>query len=440
MITRFAPSPTGNLHIGNIRTALVCWLYARQQGGKFLLRIDDTDINRSDDKYIQKIKDDLSWLFIDWDMSFRQSSRFARYDEIFHYLLDKGIIYPCYETPEELELQRMVKLKAGLPPIYDSSVVKITEEERGSRKPYFRLLIDKATIISWQDEVRGKVTFNTKNISDPIVKRTDGRYTYMLPSVVDDIDYQVTHVIRGEDHISNTAIQIYMINNLNAKIPNFGHLSLLHFGDRKVSKRIGGFAIEYFRDNGIEPMTINSYIAKIGTSCMVEAQTDMLSLINNFDIRNFSHSSSKFVIEDLINLNAKVLHKMPFYQIKDRLNELGVNSAEFWYSICNNVEKLIDVKNWVNICSKNVIPIIDPVNKDFIDLARSLLPNEELNEDTWGIWIQKIKESTHLRARDLFMPLRLALTGLSKGPELAKLLPLIGRKEIMRRLNTDNVK
>ncbi|QXK92203.1 glutamate--tRNA ligase [Neoehrlichia mikurensis] len=439
MITRFAPSPTGHLHIGNIRTALVCWLYARQQGGKFLLRIDDTDVNRSNDQYIQKIKNDLSWLFIDWDMCFNQSSRFVRYDEVFHYLLDKGIIYPCYETQEELELQRVVKRKAGLPPIYDRNMLEITDKEKNTRNPYFRLEINKDMIISWQDKVRGQVTFNAKNISDPVIRRTDGQYTYMLPSVIDDMDYQVTHVIRGEDHISNTATQIYIMKNLNAKIPDFAHLSLLHFGDKKVSKRVGGFAIEYFRENSIEPMTINSYIAKIGTSCAIEVQTDMSALIDTFDIQSFSNSSSKFVLEDLIKLNAKVLHKMPFYQIKDRLNVLGVNSEEFWYSICNNIERLTDVKSWVNICSQNVIPIIDPVNKRFISLAKDLLPSGEFNEDTWGIWIQRIKENTHFKARDIFMPLRLALTGLSKGPELAKLLPLIGREEIMRRLNTDNL-
>ncbi|MGN7618728.1 MAG: glutamate--tRNA ligase [Ehrlichia sp.] len=438
MITRFAPSPTGYLHVGNIRTALICWLYARKQNGKFLLRFDDTDIYRSKDEYVKEIENDLKWLYIDWDSSFNQSSRFARYEEIFNYLLVEGLIYPCYESKEELEFKRKIQLKAGLPPIYDRSSLKLSQTEKGKyagRDAYFRFKIDQNQLISWNDEIRGEVSFNSENISDPVIRRADGTYTYMLPSVIDDMDFNVTHVIRGEDHVSNTAIQIQMLKALKADIPVFSHLSLLYSDDNKISKRIGGSSVKDMQAFGLEPMAINSYFAKIGTSDPVSVHVKMLELINSFDITSFSQAPTKFNVDDILNLNPKILHSMSFQDVEDRLRQFNMNSPNFWDFVSGNIEKFSDIEKWVKVCSKDVIPIINEDDKDFIVLALNLLPHGEVNGDTWSIWISDIKKNTGRKSKDLFSPLRLALTGLSTGPELAKLLPLIGRAEIVRRLS-----
>ena len=438
MITRFAPSPTGYIHVGNVRTALICWLYARKQNGKFLLRFDDTDVQRSKDEYIKEIESDLKWLYIDWDFSFRQSSRFDRYEEIFNYLLAEELIYPCYETKEELEFKRKIKLKAGLPPIYDRSALKLTQEEKNKysgRDVYFRFKIDQGQLISWNDEIRGEMSFNSENISDPIIRRADGTYTYMLPSVIDDMDFNVTHVIRGEDHISNTAIQIQMLKALKADIPLFSHLSLLYSDDNKISKRIGGSSVKDMQAFGLEPMAINSYFAKIGTSDPVGVHVKMSELVDLFNIASFSQAPTKFNIDDILKLNPKILHSMSFQDVEDRLQQLNVNSPSFWNFVCGNIEKFSDIEVWIKVCSKDVIPVINKDDKDFITLALNLLPQGEVNNDTWSIWISNIRKNTNRKSKDLFSPLRLALTGLSTGPELAKLLPLIGRIEIVRRLS-----
>ena len=438
MITRFAPSPTGYLHVGNTRTALVCWLYARKQNGEFLLRFDDTDIQRSKDEYIKEIENDLKWLSMDWDSSFKQSSRFDRYEEVFNYLLEEGLVYPCYETKEELEFKRKVRLKAGLPPVYDRSALKLTQAEKNEysgRPVYFRFKIDQGQTIAWNDEIRGKVSFNSENISDPIIRRTDGTYTYMLPSVIDDMDFNITHVIRGEDHISNTAVQIQMLNALKANIPMFSHLSLLYSDDNKISKRIGGSSVKDMQAFGLEPMAINSYFAKIGTSDPVDVHAKMLELVDSFDITSFSQAPTKFNIDDILKLNPKVLHSMSFQDVKDRLQQLNISSPSFWDFVRGNIEKFSDVEKWVKVCTKDLIPIINKDDKNFITLALNLLPDGEVNSDTWNIWISDIKKNTNRKSKELFSPLRLALTGLHTGPELAKLLPLIGRVEIVRRLS-----
>ncbi|GHM58100.1 MAG: glutamate--tRNA ligase 1 [Candidatus Mesenet longicola] len=432
MLTRFAPSPTGYLHVGNIRTALVCYLYACSCGGKLLLRFDDTDVERSNVTYIDSIIEDLKWLGIETNLSFKQSERFERYNEIFSSLMKEGHIYACYESKEELDIKRKMQLKQGLPPIYDRSSLTLSaqQKEQYERKPYFRFKLDENAIISWNDEVRGEVKFLVKNISDPIIKRTDGSYTYMLPSTIDDIDYNITHVIRGEDHITNTAVQIHIINVLKAKVPKFAHLSLLHMGEDKISKRKGGLNIRYLKEDGLEPMAINSYLAKIGTSDVIKAQTSMKSLVESFSIQKFSAASVKFDLSDIYRLNAKILSNMSFESVKERLSSM--QSSDFWYLIRDNIEKFSETEKWWKVCTTNIKTVI--IDQEFIKLALSLLPEEKWDENTWIKWIELIMLKTKIKRNDLFMQLRLALTGLDKGPSLAKLLPLIGKERVILRL------
>ena len=440
MITRFAPSPTGRMHVGNARTALLCWLYARSRSGKYILRIDDTDSIRSESKYVDALKEDLEWLQIDWDICFNQLSRVDRYDSIFHSLLKEEVVYPCYETREELEIKRSMMLKMGMPPIYDRGALRMTKkdmQEYAGRQPYFRLKIDQSREIIWEDEILGKIVFKAQNISDPIIKRGDGTYTYMFPSVIDDIDYKVTHIMRGEDHVSNTATQICMIDVLKATMPVFVHLPLVHVGDSKISKRAGCeyMEIDKLRDMGIEPMTINSYFARLGTSQPIEPHSDIEELTNLFDIKTFNRAPVKFSIDDVLRLNSKVLQKLKFSSVKDKLMSRGIEcSEEFWNLVRGNIDKLEDVKTWKEICSSKITPVIREEDRRFLVQAGELLPNRELDLCTCDFWLSQIKKETGRSTRDILLPLRLALTGLARGPGLAELCSFIGRTEVERRL------
>lgn len=437
MLTRFAPSPTGYLHVGNVRTALICWMYARSQNGKFLLRFDDTDLQRSDVKYVESIIQDLRWVGIDWDSNFKQSERFERYNEVFLQLIKEGHIYACYETREELDIKRKLQLKQGLPPVYDRSALFLTEQEKiryeqEGRKPHFRFKLDRNEVVRWNDEVKGEISIATSHISDPIVKREDGIYTYMLPSVIDDIDFNVTHVVRGEDHVTNTAVQIQMIQALKAKIQTFAHLPLLHFDDSKISKRKGGLDIKSIKEDEIEPMALASYLAKLGTSDPIEAHVSIQSLIDSFDIEKFSSASAQFSLSEVYKLNSKVLQQMSFAVVEERLSQTGVNSSEFWYFIRSNIERFSEVAKWWQICKSNIEPVI--LDKEFAKVALNALPQGDCNENTLSEWVKAIQRTVDIKAKDLFMQLRLALTGTKTGPELAKLLIFIGRENIITRL------
>ncbi|APR99098.1 glutamate--tRNA ligase [Wolbachia endosymbiont of Folsomia candida] len=437
MLTRFAPSPTGYLHVGNVRTALVCWLYARNQNGKFLLRLDDTDLERSDIKYIDSIIQDLEWIGIDWDSSFKQSERFQRYHEVFLQLIKEEHVYACYETREELDIKRKLQLKQGLPPVYDRGALLLTDQEKvhheqEGRRPHFRFKLNGNEVVKWNDEVKGEISISTSSISDPVVKREDGNYTYMLPSVVDDIDFNVTHVVRGEDHVTNTAVQIQMLQALKVKIPIFAHLSLLHFDDNKISKRVGGLDIKSIKEDEIEPMALSSYLVKLGTSDSIEAHINMQSLIDSFDIKKFSSASTQFNLSEVHKLNNKILQQMSFEMVKKRLAQIGVDSSEFWYFIRNNIEKFSEVAEWWQICKSSIEPVI--LNKELVQIALSALPEGNCDENTLSAWVKAIRESVDIKAKDLFMQLRLALTGRETGPELAKLLIFIGKESIMSRL------
>ncbi len=443
VITRFAPSPTGMLHVGNIRAALLNWLYAKKHNGQFILRFDDTDLERSKQEYKDAIEEDLKFLSLNWDQTFNQLSRLGRYDEIKNLLLDKKRLYACYETPEELELKRKFQLSKGLPPIYDRASLNLTEEQiqkyiEQGRKPHYRFLVNYEPI-SWHDMIKGEVKYDGKALSDPIVIRADGSMTYMLCSVIDDIDYGITHIIRGEDHVSNTAIQIQMFEALNTPPPTFGHLSLIINKDEKISKRVGGFEIATLRKEiGIEAMAIASFFSLLGSSAQILPYKSMEKLANQFEISNFSKSPTIYQPEDLERLNHKLLISLDFDEVKDRLKEIDAEYIDenFWLSVRPNLQKLRDVKDWWEICHKTPNVANLNLDKDYLKQAAELLPQGEITKDSWSIWTKEITNITGKKGKELFLPLRLALTGRESGPEIAGVLPLIDREEIIKRLTS----
>ena len=443
VITRFAPSPTGMLHVGNIRAALLNWLYAKKHNGQFILRFDDTDLERSKQEYKDAIEEDLKFLNINWDQTFNQLSRLSRYDEIKNLLLDKKRLYACYETPEELELKRKFQLSKGLPPIYDRASLNLTEEQakkyiEQGRKLHYRFLVNHEPI-SWHDMIKGEVKYDGKALNDPIVIRADGSMTYMLCSVIDDIDYDITHIIRGEDHVSNTAIQIQMFEALNTTPPTFGHLSLIINKDEKISKRVGGFEIATLRKEvGIEAMAIASFFSLLGSSAQILPYKSMEKLANQFEISSFSKSPTIYQPEDLERLNHKLLISLDFDTVKERLKEIDAEYIDenFWLSVSPNLQKLRDVKDWWEICHQT--PNVENLNldKEYLKQAAELLPKGEITKDSWSIWTKEITNITGRKGKELFLPLRLALTARESGPEITGVLPLIDREEIIKRLTS----
>ncbi len=444
VITRFAPSPTGYLHIGNARGAIINWLYTKKHNGQFILRFDDTDLERSKQEYKDAIICDLKWLGLEWDQSFMQSSRLERYATIKELLLQNGRLYPCFETQEELEMKRKLQLASGKPPIYDRTGTKLTKEQIAEyiakgKKPHYRFLMHDSSI-SWNDMIKGNLKYEGSKLGDPIVIREDGTMTYMLCSVIDDIDYNITDIIRGEDHVTNTAVQIQMFEALGATAPNFGHFSLVKAKDEKISKRVGGFEIADLREEvGLEAMAINSFFALIGSSKAITPYANLAELVGEFDITHFSKSPTTYLPEELHRLNHKLLIHLEYNQVKERLQELmhqeqtgGQVSEQFWLAVRPNLEKLRDIKDWWRICFAP--QKVTGLDQDFLKIAASLLEDKAITVDTWGEWTRQISLETGRKGKDLFMPLRLALTGMEHGPELKNLLPLLPRKEIIERL------
>ena len=437
-ITRFAPSPTGLLHLGNIRTALINWLYARTNNGKFILRIDDTDLERSKEEFTSKIKYDLEWLGIDYDETFNQSSRFDVYKERFNQLVDLGRIYPCYETPEELDRKRKLQMAAGGKPVYDRSSLKLTEKQKTDfesegRKPHWRFLMNSERV-QWDDILKDKVDIDLLSLSDPVVYREDGVPLYTFSSVVDDIDFNVTNVIRGDDHTSNTAVQIELINSLDQNKITFAHHALLiaSSGD-KLSKRDNVISIESFRDKHIEPLAILSLLATIGTSNSIELKDSLQQIINEFRIKTISTSPGRIEIDLLNSLNKKLIQKFDYSEIEDRLKKIDDRiDRNFWETTRGNLDIVEDIKGWGDIVF-NSNPI-EPVDKEFIKIALDLMPDEPWNDETWSNWTSKIKDKTGKKGKDLFLPLREAFTGMSHGPEMKKLIQLLGRDKILERV------
>lgn len=440
VITRFAPSPTGMLHVGNARTALINYLLAKKLSGKFLLRIDDTDKERSKQEFKDKIIQDLSWLGFEWYDIFYQSDRLEKYEAVKNKLVESGRLYPCYETQAELEIKRKLQLSSGRPPIYDRAALKLSEEEKKKfeqegRKPHYRFFVEDKPII-WNDMVRGRLSYEGKHMSDPILVREDGSMTYMICSTLDDAEYQITHIIRGEDHVSNTAIQLQLFEAMGFDKPEFGHLSLVKSVDDKISKRKGGFEIASLRDEmSMEPMAINSFFSFVGTSSPVVYKNNMQELVDNFDIHKFSKSPTTYMPEELTRLNHKMVSMMDYSEIKTHLAELGADyvTEEFWLAVRGNIDNASDVISWWKVC--NEMPEkSNEIDSAFAKISLESLPEGDINQDSWKIWTNSIKESTGLSGKNLFMPLRIILTGLKHGPEMGILLPLLGQDSIIQRL------
>ncbi len=434
---RFAPSPTGKLHLGNIRAALVNWLYTCQQGGEFVLRIDDTDLARSTSEYEELIKTDLNWLGINWHQTFKQSERFDRYAEIVEKLRADGRLYACYETADELEIKRKIQLGRGQPPVYDRAALSLTDEEVAKyeaegRAPHWRFKLETPARVEWTDLIRGFVSIDMESVSDPILIRGDGSYLYTLPSVIDDIDYDITHIVRGEDHVTNSAVQVQIFEAVGGKAPpSMAHFALLTGKDGEgLSKRYGAMSISDFRDEaGLEPMAITSLIARVGTSESIEAFADIQPLVDGFDFAKFGRSTAKLDPDELESLNAKILHMTSYSAVADRLD--GVDEA-LWEIIRPNVNKFADVAALTAIVNGSITPVIE--DADHIAKTLELLPDGELTADSWGEWTGRVKAETGAKGRALFMPLRQALTGQNHGPDMGALLPLIGREKVIARL------
>ncbi|MFN3946216.1 MAG: glutamate--tRNA ligase [Allosphingosinicella sp.] len=437
VVTRFAPSPTGRLHVGNIRTALHNWLWARRHGGRFVLRLDDTDRERSDEAFVHAIRADLGWLGLAPDEEHRQSARFAAYEAALERLAAAGRAYPAYETAQELELKRKVQLGRGLPPVYDRAALQLTPEERSrleadGRRPHWRFRLDHDAPIVWDDLVRGRQQLDPALLSDPVIRRADGSWLYMLPSAVDDIDMGVTHVVRGEDHVTNTGLQLQMFAALGAPAPAFAHEALLTGSEGKLSKRLGSTGVEEMRAEGIEPEAIVAKLARLGTSLPVEPFADRAPLIESFDFATFGRAPARFDMEELAALNARIVHQLPFDRVAARLPD-GMTAAD-WDAIRPNLRNVAEAADWWDILHGHVERPAEPEDRAFLAEAAGAAEEIAWDADAWRALTAAIKARTGRSGKALFLPLRRALTGRDSGPEMAALLPLIGRDEALRRL------
>ena len=444
---RFAPSPTGRLHVGNIRTAVLNWLFARKQGGTFWLRLDDTDVQRSTEAFAEGIREDLRWLGLLWQREERQSARVARYEAAAQLLRERGRLYPCYESEDELDRKRKRQLARGLPPIYDRAALKLDDAARAKleaegRRPHWRFRLNNSeddlaplpTIVSWNDLIRGDQTVDVGSLSDPVVIRADGTFLYTFTSVIDDADLGISHVIRGEDHVTNTGVQIELFEALGHEPPAFAHHSLLVGADgHALSKRLGALSIESLREAGLEPMAVASYTALIGTSDAIEAHANPDELAALFDFEKISLASARFDPEELKSLSARLLHKLPYEAVSAQLKALGVEGGpEFWNAVRGNLAVLADTPKWWRIVAGDVNAASE--DAQLTAQAAALLPPEPWDDTTWDTWIAALKVASGRKGRALFHPLRLALTGVEDGPELKVLLPLIGRTKVVQRL------
>jgi glutamyl-tRNA synthetase len=435
IVTRFAPSPTGRLHAGNIRTALVNWLLAKQGGGRFLLRLDDTDLARSTAESAQGIREDLAWLGLNPDAEVKQSDRFALYEAALEKLAAQGRAYACYETPEELELKRRVALSRGLPPIYDRAALALTAADKArleaeGRRPHWRFKLDETADLDWQDGVRGPCHFPAASLSDPVVRRADGSWLYMLPSVVDDIEMGITDIVRGEDHVTNSAVQLQMFAALGAAPPRMAHLALLTGADAALSKRLGSEGVAAWAEQGIEPVAVAALLARLGTSQPVEPLARLADLLPGFALSHFGRAPARFDPADLASLSARCLHHMDHADVAARL-PAGIGAAE-WQAIRPNLTRFDEVAAWHAIIAGPITPVVEEA--DYIATARTTLAGLDWGDDIWSRLVEALKAATGRKGKALFLPLRLALTGQAQGPEMAALLPLIGRDEALRRL------
>lgn len=431
--TRFAPSPTGYIHVGNLRTALMNYLLAKKSGGTFILRIDDTDPERSKQEYVDAIQQDLEWLGLTWDRIERQSDRLERYEAAAQQLRDMGRFYECFETPVELDLKRKKQLNLGKPPVYDRAALKLSEDdkvalrkERGNGHWRFKLDLER---IEWTDGILGNRSIDAASVSDPVLIRADGQFLYTLASVCDDIDFGITNVVRGADHVTNTATQIQIIHALGGAVPNFAHHSLLTGPQGEaLSKRLGTLALRDLREAGIEPMALLSMMARLGSSDPIELRSAMQGISDGFEISNFGAAPTKFDVEDLYPLTAKVLHEMPLAEMAADISAAGVPDAlaeRFWNVTRENITTRKDLAGWWSLFANGAEPEIEDEDREFIAQAMAMLPDGPFDEGTWGNWTAAVKEATGRKGRGLFMPLRKALTGQTHGPDMSSVMPLL---------------
>jgi glutamyl-tRNA synthetase len=433
--TRFAPSPTGHLHVGNIRTALHNWLLARKAGGQFWLRIDDTDAARSEERFVEAIRADLAWLGIEPDGEERQSDRLTIYEQAFMQLRDAGRIYPAYETGQELDLKRKVQLGRGLPPIYDRGALDLSDAARAAKEadgiaPHWRFKLAHDEPITWLDGIRGEQHFDPAQLSDPVIRRADGSWLYMLPSAIDDIAMGITDVLRGEDHVSNTAVQIQMFTALGAAPPRFAHEALLVGREGKLSKRLGSLSVAALREQGIEPEAVNALLARLGTSQPVESIVERDTLVATFDLAHFGRAPARFDEEELARLNTGVIHHLPFERVAPQLpTGMGVRA---WEALRPNLTVVADAADWWSVVTGPIEPPqLDDETRAYLTQAAAQLA---WSDDPWAGLTSALKDATGRKGKALFLPLRQALTGRDAGPDMHALLPLIGEDEARRRL------
>ena len=436
VITRFAPSPTGRLHVGNIRTALHNWMFARASGGKFVLRIDDTDPERSEERFVDAIRADLDWLGMTPDSEERQSARFALYEAWFAALVASGHVYPAYETTQELDLKRKIKAGRGLPPIYDRAALALSDDARAKLEadgvaPHWRFKLDHDSAIAWDDLIRGAAHFDAKTMSDPVIRRADGSWLYMLPSAIDDAEMGVTHVVRGEDHVSNTALQLQMFAAMGVVPPRFAHEALLTGAEGKLSKRLGSLGVDHFREVGIEPQAVRALLARIGTSDPVEPIADAAPLIAGFDFARFGRAPARFDEAELAALNARILHALPYEAVTERLPE-GMDVAA-WEAVRPNLVTLADAVDWWGVI-EGPVAVEGDIDAAYLDQALVAAGEIDWSGDPWHALTARLKAETGCKGKALFLPLRRALTGRDHGPDMAALLPLIGRERALERL------
>ena len=431
--TRFAPSPTGYIHVGNLRTALMNYLIARKAGGTFILRIDDTDPERSKEEYVDGIKQDLEWLGLHWDRVERQSERLEQYHAAADDLRAKGRFYEAFETPTELDLKRKKQLNMSKPPVYDRAALALSDAEKDALRAergdgVWRFKLDQERI-DWNDGILGDISIDAASVSDPVLIRGDGQILYTLASVVDDTEMGVTHVVRGSDHVTNTATQIQIMKALGHEHPSFAHHSLLTGPQGEaLSKRLGVLALRDLREQGVQPFALLSLMARLGSSDTVELRTDMAELIDGFDIDRFGAAPTKFDERDLFPLTGRYLQTLDVTEVADTLANLGVpdaQAAQFWAVTRENIETLGDLDAWWAMCRDGAEPVIEDGDEAFVAQAVAMLPDMPFDEGTWGAWTAAVKEATGRKGRGLFRPLRLALTGQEHGPEMAAVMPLL---------------
>ena len=436
--TRFAPSPTGRLHVGNIFTAVHNYLLAKKAGGRFLLRLDDTDLARSTEAFAQGIRDDLAWLGLLPDAEARQSDRFAAYDAALERLHAMGRAYPCYESPEELDIKRKVQLSRGLPPVYDRAALKLTDADRARLegegiRPHWRFKLDHDGHVEWDDLIRGPSHIDPASLSDPVVRRADGGYLYMLPSAVDDIDLGITHVVRGEDHVANSAIQLQMFEALGATPPRLAHFGLLTSVDGELSKRVGSAGTEALKEMAVEPIAVVAMLARLGTADAVEPVADLATLAERHDLGRLGNTHPRFDPAELQHLNARIVHQLPFEAVRDRL-PAGMD-ATAWEAIRPNLATVAEAADWWGVVEGPIAAEIAPEDAAFVAEARATLAALTWDNDIWRNLVEALKARTGRKGKPLFLPLRRALTGRDHGPEMAALLPLIGRERALDRLS-----